>query len=57
MSHVDSEDDAAGRILRPEKADDSKESSKNNERKTWKEIDENGTEWETNDEETPDTEW
>ncbi len=62
MSNKDSIDEETKRILAEVNADaqsstdDSKESNKNK-GKTWTEKDEDGREYETNDKETPDSEW
>ncbi len=61
MSNNDSLDEETKRILAEVQPDaqsgsnDSKESK--NKGKTWIEKDENGNEYETNDLETPDSEW
>jgi len=59
MSHVDSKDEEVKSILAQIDSNDSKESDKPNKNKgkTWIEKDDNGKEWETNDSETPDSEW
>ncbi len=57
MSHVDSKDEEVKSILAQIDSNDSKESDKKNKGKTWVEKDDNGIEYETNDSETPDSEW
>ncbi len=58
MSHV-SKDEEVKRILTQIAPDDSEESKSNdkNKGKTWTEKDDKGQEYETNDVETPDSEW
>jgi len=62
MSHVDSKDEEVKAILAQIDSNDSKESDipkkeDKNKGKTWNEKDSEGIEWETNDLETPDSEW
>ncbi len=57
MSNNDSIDEETKRILSEVDSDDSKESNNKNKGKTWNQKDDNGNDWETNDMETPDSEW
>ncbi len=62
MLHTDSADEEeTKRLLAQLHSDESKESQtpkeEKNKGKTWIEKDDDGTEWETNDLETPDSEW
>jgi len=58
MSHVDSKEEEAKRILAKVNSNDSKESNNSkNKGKTWTDKDDNGNEVEKNDRDTPDSEW
>ncbi len=59
MSNNDSIDDETKRILAEVDADDSKESipNKSERKKITGEITDDGIQWETNTEESPDSEW
>ncbi len=61
MSHVDSKDDEVKSILAEIDSNDSKESDNSKKDKDNVknniEIDDDGIKWETNDEESPDSEW